>query len=136
MSINCIREKLFKQGLDIVHAFNPQGYNAFLDSNIKYSNLIKLSIETTSTSNALLIGNTKVIWKPFLEWCKCQSDTIPKDPLDKYVINSIQYALQGLKGYQVFYSFEVGERLVHFQALCNLVGLATFNQVLNIKILL
>ena len=126
---------LRQAGLDIVHPFQVQNYNQAIRSTSSSVHLPSLPTFHRPSTFAILIGNTKNIWDPFI------ADLLKRDnveaylrsepnPFDQFVSTQINKSLQGIQAnYEIRYSYDVQEEFVHFLLLSHVSGLAYLNKV-------
>lgn len=103
-----------RRGLDIVIPLTVESYNAYLEtaSSGAASDLtrFKLPLPTPAISNAntsleshllVLVGNSKALWPPFLEFVRGELAQAPdgrvqRDPIDRFVQQSVSECLSEL----------------------------------------
>ncbi|KAL7516018.1 hypothetical protein ACHAWX_001078 [Stephanocyclus meneghinianus] len=96
-----IQRQLRQKGFDLCHPIHTNWYNSLIRSEgLVESGTLEvlpepsaiIDIENGAVFNAVLIGNTKSIWHPFLDWLADQSQQIAS-PLDTFVEETIHHAL-------------------------------------------
>lgn len=85
-----LEDDLLRLGFDICVPFDPSWYNAELDE--EKVDLMRLPVE--NVESAFLIGNTKRLWKPFVDWCGQRKTELPAHPLDTYCQETITRVLE------------------------------------------
>jgi len=71
---------------------------------------------------ALLIGNSRALWAPFLAWIRAQPDPTMPDPLDTFISSVINLAVEKLTSvhgtrvvHDIFWPWEKAGRMVSMQ---------------------
>lgn len=127
-----VTEALLPFGLDIVQPFDVSLYNDLSSTN---TNLIALPDFGRRRTLGLLIGNTRLLWPPFIE----AFHNAPKlndnpDPLDSYVESAIKNGVDQLQasvetGAEIRFGHHLGAQFVSLVHLAQLSSLATISPV-------
>jgi cyanocobalamin reductase (cyanide-eliminating) / alkylcobalamin dealkylase len=110
-----------KFGLDLVHAFAAADYNDHVD------HADRLECFDRPRALGLLVGNTRALWPAFTRvWQKDQLLASSDDPLDLYVISSIERAIAATTGlaHRSYFAHVTTPRALPIQRLADLVGFA------------
>eukprot|EP01122_Echinamoeba_exundans_P015690 TRINITY_DN7579_c0_g1_i1.p1 TRINITY_DN7579_c0_g1~~TRINITY_DN7579_c0_g1_i1.p1 ORF type:complete len:258 (-),score=27.13 TRINITY_DN7579_c0_g1_i1:110-856(-) len=120
-----IAAPLRKKGLDIVKSFQTEWYNGNVQTGFQMNNF------GSPTSLGILVGNTREIWTPFIDWL-AQNPTrvIAPDPFDTYVteqvnsivsehIKDVRTEIKFSHGYKAGHGVAM-QKLAHAAGLCYL----------------
>lgn len=93
--IDSVAKALHPFGLDIVHGFNGAQYNQLM---LEHPTVPPLPLFGRPAALALLVGNTKALWQPFLDDCK-RNPALKEvaDPIDRYVERLIHQTVSKIK---------------------------------------
>ncbi len=92
--IKTITNLLKPLGLDIVHGFNAHSYNDLI---AKHPSVPEFPLFNQKDTLALLVGNTKALWGPFINDCHTNPNIQDiKNPIDSYVERMINKSLKQL----------------------------------------
>jgi methylmalonic aciduria homocystinuria type C protein len=107
-------------GLDIVHAFCLGWYNDNVDAAERIDDLGR------PDALAVLVGNTRALWPKFLRELEQRSDLrSADDPVDRYVVETVESAREGIgERHHVRYGHVVEPRALPIQRLAVAAGLA------------
>jgi methylmalonic aciduria homocystinuria type C protein len=84
-----LAKKLLPCGFDLVSAFQVGWYNAKVD--LKY----RMEDFGRARSLGVIIGNTRALWCPFIEYCRTQNEALAQEhPLDNYTSLCLDKALR------------------------------------------
>ncbi|TYZ57096.1 hypothetical protein PybrP1_010865 [[Pythium] brassicae (nom. inval.)] len=112
-----LRHVLTPKGLDVVIPLSVESYNAFLERSAASaaSDLTRFKLPVPpprdasdggeapaprSSSLLVLVGNSRALWQPFLEFVRREialSGRVDPDPIDRYVQQSVHECLQALR---------------------------------------
>lgn len=119
-SRSIISNSLRASGLDISKALQAGWYNQSVALEHRLPDFGR------PVSQALLIGNSRKIWSPFLGWLAYDPQRLElPDPLESYVEAAIGQALEALDApYQIRFSHRPEPHHIAFQQLAEVAGLA------------
>ncbi|KAL0483064.1 methylmalonic aciduria and homocystinuria type C protein [Acrasis kona] len=104
--IATLSHELERRGLDLTKTFRVGKYNEYFN-NDKCLKLNTSFSKYGDNSLAVLVGNTKAIWKPFVSSYVTQYEN-EKNPLDKYVFDSVHSVLdESFPKHKVYFSHEM-----------------------------
>lgn len=88
-------------GLDVVIPLTAEAYNAHLIASNLERYRLPLPSSTLDSHLLVLVGNSKAIWAPFLTFAEQEikqraPEGLALDPLDRFVQQSVQAALETL----------------------------------------
>jgi hypothetical protein len=138
---DALRSALRPSGIDIIHPIQIQAYNSAIQSCDSCKMLPSLTTYNRPSSLGFVIGNTKKIWRPFIQSINQMQDlstylSLEANPFDRFVSTRIENALSelfsktGIK-YSARYTYDVDDRFVHFLLLAHVSGLSYFNKVIH-----
>lgn len=115
-----IKEELNQAGFDLIHGFDLPRYQNSVEENNRFQ----------AEGNGLLIGNSKALWKPFLQWLSKDSSRLQlRNPLDDYVEEVIESLFANQKGVlEIRYSHRPQPDHIGFVKLAHQCGLAWQNK--------
>lgn len=115
-----ISNSLRASGLDISKALQVGWYNQSVEAEHRVADFGR------PVSQALLIGNSRKIWSPFLAWLAHEGQRLElPNPLETYVETAIGEAFETLDApYQIRFSHRPEPHHVAFQQLAEVAGLA------------
>lgn len=107
-------------GLDLVSPLQVRGYNEVVEAGFRLPDFGR------ARALAVLIGNTKAIWRPFLDALGSRPRLLDDDhPLDTYISQAIHDALQPLGDrWELRWAHRSAPRPVAMQRLAHVSGLA------------
>lgn len=118
------RKRLTAAGLDIVHPFDASRYNEAVRGR---GRLAPLPLFGRLQAYALIVGNTRALWPPFVEAVRSSEELRrTPHPLDRYVEDTIRASLAGSTyAWEARFSHEGGARLVSMLHAAEASGLAS-----------
>lgn len=118
--VRLLSERLLPVGLDLIQPVSVRAYNDIVEP------LYRLPDLQRDDPLALIIGNTRALWPPFVDELRQQSRALSQEhPLDAYVVKHLDEAVRALPARaEVRYSHELPPRRVAMQALAEVAGLA------------
>eukprot|EP00808_Paulinella_micropora_P019793 g81056.t1 len=136
-----LRSDLATAGMDIFHLMSIHSYN--ISPKVQAAPHLRILPPSPGAADvpwstapeqctAILVGNTKAIWQPFLDHCRAaRGSTLPEHPFDTYVEEAVLSALRaclpaaaGLPRYDVRFVTDLRpERVVSFQTMAVAGGL-------------
>ena len=133
-----ISADLSESGFDICHPFNVRWYNQHIAAE-KPPHLQPLRNYGRDSLPGVLVGNSRAIWPKFLRWLAAQPDPDMLEPVDTFVKEAIGASIAracGTAGPQVevYWSHEVGERLVSMQRVASISGLCYHDKETQLSI--
>jgi methylmalonic aciduria homocystinuria type C protein len=128
-----LTSELGSRGLDVTQPFAAQWYNeATVDRG-----LARLPTFGHGATTCLLIGNTRELWNPFLQWYAANG-TSTTDPIDDYCHEMVNVALGaagGLPGYEVFWADDYNPAtLISMQRVAEISGLCYLDHEAHLAI--
>ena len=130
-------------GFDIVHPFATNWYNEAIRGVTVGTGTRKFELATLPPQKiGLLVGNSKNLWKPFLDYCSSSSSnhhlSEAQHPLDSYTYSTISELASihlGENGVSLFFSHEVSpSRLLALQRLAHVSGLSHYDPEIGLCI--
>ena len=146
-ALDAFRSQLLLRGMDLVHSMSTGSYNRALaemasaegpESAIaslhplpSYGRPVRSDSDSDSGCLALILGNSRSLWRPFLRWLRADGarlDGLP-NPLDSYVTEATELALAPLDRLgvrrEIYWAWEVApDRLVALGRAAHLSGMA------------
>lgn len=120
-AITRISEALALSGFDIAQPFNIGTYNSYALENPR---LPRFPDFERTEALALLIGNTRLAWEPFLADYKSQAQT-PDNPFDSYAERVVKAALKDSPmPYKLRFGHHSGDEFVSLLHACEASGFA------------
>ncbi|KAJ3394603.1 hypothetical protein HDU84_007777 [Entophlyctis sp. JEL0112] len=127
-----IARDLHIKGMDMVVPFCAQMYNTSCRIG-PTAHLPPLPTFGRTNTLALLVGNSKHLWPIFLSHVRNHKEEVASsnNPLDEYIVASVESAVNAHAiQTDIRYTFDVGDKFVHFQRLAHESGAAYFNKTL------
>lgn len=113
-----LRRALTPAGLDLVAPFHAAAYNRAAPS-------MPLPTPAGPRTLALLVGNSRALWAPFLAWYAADARRADPDPIDRYVAEALAAAVLPFgPGVDVRRDPEPAPRRVALQIAAEVAGLA------------
>ncbi len=137
--LEALKSHLARCGLDLVQPFAAQQYNTSLPALRASIPLPLLPTFQLQKTFSVVIGNSKVIWEPFIRSLQNES-SLDRDPFDRYVSQCLDRVLKETMdlhsgSFTIRYSYSSGQEFVHFLHLAHLSGLAYWNKVPRMKVI-
>lgn len=91
----CLGSYLSSRGMDICTSFSAQWYNEYIIAEGLQSKLSALETFNRGSTQAWLIGNTRALWSPLIDWNedKMQQGLNSANPIDEYCQEMIEGAV-------------------------------------------
>ncbi len=133
VNLDLLQSLLAGAGLDLLQPFAAQTYNAAAKDG-----LMRLNTYNRKKTLAVVIGNTRTLWKPFVaDLARCPEHIASEAPLDDYVQSAVQKALTQAATckHAVHLSADLSpETFIDIMTAAHVAGLAYYNRDLHLCI--
>lgn len=129
---------LSSRGLDICKSFSAQWYNEYIIAEGLQAKLCALETFNRGSTQAWLIGNTRALWSPLIDWNegKKQQGLNSANPIDEYCQEMIESAVHrsyhpDTSNSKIYWTWEV-DPLVSMQRVAEVSGLCFMDKVTHL----